>query len=53
VLVLMAVGGGLYTLGVVFYLWRGLPFHYTIWHVLVLAASFVFYAAVMVQVLIG
>ena len=53
VLVLMATGGGLYTLGVVFYLWRGLPFHYTIWHVLVLAASFVFYAAVMVQVLIG
>lgn len=53
VLVLMATGGGLYTLGVVFYLWRGLPFHYTIWHVFVLAASFVFYAAVMVHVLIG
>lgn len=53
VLVLMATGGGLYTLGVVFYLWRGLPFHYTIWHIFVLAASFVFYAAVLVQVLLG
>lgn len=50
VLVLMSIGGGLYTLGVVFYLWRELPFHYTIWHVFVLAASFVFYAAVLVFV---
>jgi len=53
VVILMMVGGGLYTLGVVFYLWRRLPFHYTIWHVLVLAASFVFYAAVLVYVLLG
>ncbi|WP_370204991.1 PAQR family membrane homeostasis protein TrhA [Pararhodobacter marinus] len=53
VLVLMAVGGGLYTMGVVFYLWRRLPFHYTIWHVFVLAASFVFYSAVLVFVLLG
>jgi Predicted membrane protein, hemolysin III homolog len=53
VLVLMAVGGGLYTLGVVFYLWQRLPFHYTIWHVFVLAASFVFYSAVLVFVLLG
>ncbi len=52
-LVLMAVGGGLYTMGVVFYLWRRLPFHYTIWHVFVLAASFVFYSAVLVFVLLG
>jgi len=34
----------------VFYLWKRLPFHYTIWHVFVLAASFVFYAAVLVFV---
>jgi hemolysin III len=53
VIVLMVVGGALYTLGVVFYLWRRLPFHYTIWHVFVLAASFVFYAAVLVFVLLG
>lgn len=53
VLVLMMVGGSLYTLGVVFYLWRRLPFHYTIWHVFVLAASFVFYSAVLVFVLLG
>ena len=53
VLVLMIVGGSLYTTGVAFYLWRRLPFHYTIWHVFVLAASLVFYAAVLVFVLLG
>lgn len=53
VVVLMLVGGALYTGGVVFYLWERLPFHNTIWHVCVLAASLVFYAAVLSYVLIG
>lgn len=52
VVVLMAVGGGLYTLGVVFYVWERLPFHITIWHGFVLAASLVFYAAVLTCVLL-
>ena len=46
VLVLIVIGGLLYTAGVVFYLFERLPFHYTIWHVFVLTASLVFYAAV-------
>jgi hemolysin III len=49
VIVLIAIGGGLYTLGVAFFLFERLPFHYTIWHVCVLAASAVFYAAVTLQ----
>jgi hemolysin III len=53
VVVLMIVGGCLYTAGVPFYLWQRLRFHNTIWHVFVLAASLVFYAAVMVQVVAG
>jgi hemolysin III len=53
VIVLMAVGGALYTLGVPFYLWDRLRFHNTIWHGFVLAASGVFYAAVTVQVVAG
>lgn len=52
VVVLMAVGGGLYTLGVVFYVWERLPFHITIWHGFVLAASLVFYAAVLTCVIL-
>ena len=47
----LAVAGGLlYTCGVVFHLWRGLPFHNTIWHVFVLTATLCFYAAVVIAV---
>lgn len=48
---LMLFGGLLYTGGVGFYLWTGLPFHNTIWHVFVLVASMVFYAAVITHVI--
>lgn len=49
VIVLIVTGGVLYTIGVGFFLFDRLPFHYTIWHVFVLAASGVFYAAVMLH----
>jgi hemolysin III len=49
VMVLITVGGVLYSVGVGFCLMERLPFHYTIWHLCVLAASAVFYAAVTVQ----
>lgn len=49
VIVLIVTGGSLYTIGVGFFLFDRLPFHYTIWHVFVLAASAVFYAAVMLH----
>lgn len=49
-LVLIILGGMLYTVGVVFHLWEQLPFQNAIWHALVLVASFVFYAAIMVEV---
>lgn len=51
-LVLIFVGGGLYTVGVLFHLWSRLPYQNAIWHVFVLLASFVFYAAVLVEVAI-
>ncbi len=48
---LILIGGLLYTTGVLLYLFDRLPFHYTAWHVFVLAASMVLYSAVTVQVL--
>jgi len=48
---LILIGGLLYTAGVLLYLFDRLPFHYTAWHVFVLAASMVLYSAVTVQVL--
>lgn len=47
---LVLAGGCLYTLGVVFFLWERLPFHNTIWHVFVLAATALIYAAVVVEI---
>ena len=50
VILLVASGGVLYTIGVVFHLWDRLPYHNTIWHVFVLAASFTIYAGMAVAV---
>ena len=46
-LVLLAVGGGLYSVGVVFYLWGRLAFHKAIWHGFVLAGASCHYAAIL------
>lgn len=49
-LVLLGVGGGLYTLGVAFHLWQRLPFQNAIWHLFVLAATACMYAAIALDV---
>jgi len=38
-LMLLFLGGAAYTLGVVFYAWRRLPYHHAVWHLFVLAGS--------------
>lgn len=35
----LVIGGCLYTLGTVFYLWRIMPFHHAVWHLFVLAGT--------------
>jgi len=45
-LVLLLVGGCLYTIGVIFHLWQTLPYHNAIWHGFVLTASACLFAAV-------
>ena len=47
----VALGGLLYTVGVLFHLWHSLPYHNTIWHVFVLAASLAIYSGVVVAVM--
>jgi hemolysin III len=44
---LIAAGGVLYTVGVVFHAWRGLRFQNAIWHGFVLTAALCHYAAVL------
>jgi hemolysin III len=46
-LALLATGGILYSVGVIFHLWRRLPFHNAIWHGFVLIAAGIHYFAVL------
>ncbi len=46
VIVLLAIGGVLYTTGIVFHLWQRLPYHNAIWHVFVFSAAICHYAAI-------
>lgn len=48
---LVVIGGTIYTVGVIFFLWEGLPFHTTIWHVFVLVATALLYLAILIEVL--
>jgi len=45
-LILLALGGVLYTVGVIFHLWRSLPYQKAIWHAFVLAGTGCHFGAV-------
>ncbi len=49
-IVLMAVGGIVYTLGTIFYAWGRLPYNHAVWHVFVLVASAIHFFAVLLFV---
>lgn len=50
VMLMIAIGGGLYTVGAVFYLWEKLYYHHVIWHLFVLSAAICHYVAVLLMV---
>jgi len=45
-LVLLGVGGAIYTVGVLFHIWESLPYQNAIWHLFVLAGTACHFAAV-------
>ncbi|MDW7691092.1 hemolysin III family protein [Flammeovirgaceae bacterium SG7u.111] len=47
---LVSIGGGFYTIGVLFYLWKSLRFHHAIWHIFVLFGSLSHFAALMTAI---
>ena len=53
VFTLIVTAGILYTLGLVFYLLERFPFHYTIWHAFVLAASVALFVALNAHIASG
>jgi len=46
-LLLLALGGMAYTLGVVFYAWKRLPYNHAVWHLFVMAGSACHFACVL------
>jgi hemolysin III len=50
--VMLIIAGGLaYTFGVVFYVWRKLPYHHAIWHLFVMAGSAFHFFAILFYVI--
>lgn len=49
--VLLVVGGVLYTVGTVFYVWRSFPFHHAVWHLFVLGGSVAHFFAILLYML--
>lgn len=50
-MVFLVAGGLLYTLGTIFYVWRGFQFHHAVWHLFVLFGSIAHFFAVFLYVL--
>ncbi|MDR0327785.1 MAG: hemolysin III family protein [Planctomycetaceae bacterium] len=47
----LVLGGVLYSLGVVFYLWRSLPYNHAIWHIFVLAGTIAHFFCILLYVI--
>ena len=47
VLIFICIGGGLYSIGVFFYLWDKYTYTHAVWHILVLAAAICHYVGVL------
>ncbi|WP_438350109.1 PAQR family membrane homeostasis protein TrhA [Paenibacillus sp. FA6] len=50
-MILLALGGLMYTLGTIFYVWRAFPYHHAIWHLFVLAGSILHFFSVFLYLL--
>lgn len=48
---LLVIGGLCYTLGTIFYVWRGFKFHHAVWHTFVLAGSILHFFMILLYVL--
>ncbi|MFC6333634.1 hemolysin III family protein [Paenibacillus septentrionalis] len=48
---LLVIGGVLYTVGTIFYMWRSFPYHHAVWHLFVLAGSVIHFFSIILYVL--
>lgn len=52
VIIMIVIGGGLYTSGCIFYLNKKIPYNHAIWHLFVLCAAICHYVAVLLAVVL-
>src|SRR5699024_1261865 len=50
-LLLLVLGGIIYTIGAVFYIWKFIPFHHMVWHIFVLIGSAFHFFAILLYVI--
>jgi len=50
-LVLLLLGGVAYTTGIVFYVWKQMPYHHAVWHIFVVAGSALHFFAILFYVI--
>jgi hemolysin III len=50
VITFIIIGGAVYSIGIIFYLWKRLKWHHAIWHFLVLMAAISHYVAILFSV---
>ena len=48
---MLIYGGLLYTLGSIFYVWIGFPYHHAVWHLMVLVASILHFLSIFLYIL--
>lgn len=46
-IIYLVIGGVLYTVGAIFYVWRGFNYHHAIWHLFVIAGSIMHFFSVL------
>ncbi|WBL13738.1 PAQR family membrane homeostasis protein TrhA [Sutcliffiella sp. NC1] len=46
-IIYLVIGGVLYTVGAIFYVWRGFTYHHAIWHLFVMAGSIMHFFSVL------
>ncbi|MDQ0160072.1 PAQR family membrane homeostasis protein TrhA [Alkalibacillus salilacus] len=51
-LVYLIVGGILYSVGSLFYMWRGFPYHHAVWHLFVIAGSAFHFFAILFYIVL-
>lgn len=50
-IILLVTGGIVYTVGAIFYVWKGFPYHHVIWHLFVIIGSALHFFAILYYVI--